>query len=338
MRRAAHQRSRKTPVSYRNSPPAARGRRFGGAGLRRGRRRHRKERRRHPPRDRLGGADPAGVRPPRRPPRGLGSATAPLRPSRGTAGAAPGSARAPRSGDRRGPSAAEPRSSTLRPGPGGGRRPGGRYSPRRPRSALRAERRGAGRAAGRALLSRAPPAPAPPRPPRAPPPGGRRRSPLLRSAPSRPVPFPPRGGAGGGAGPRPSSPPPLGAGSAEGWAGPRRAARCSARLRSAPLGSAAQPGEERERGEGRDRRAQPRRPPPGPRPAARPARPHRRPREDGRLAELRGQPDVRWLLPGGRHCGLLRRQVRLGSHGRRHLPEHHGEGGSGAGAGKGEPA
>lgn len=34
---------------------------------------------------------------------------------------------------------------------------------------------------------------------------------------------------------------------------------------------------------------------------------------------------MRWLLPGGRHCRLLRRQIRLGSHGRGRLPEHHAE-------------
>lgn len=34
---------------------------------------------------------------------------------------------------------------------------------------------------------------------------------------------------------------------------------------------------------------------------------------------------MRWLLPRGRHCRLLRRQIRLGSHGRGRLPEHYGE-------------
>lgn len=34
---------------------------------------------------------------------------------------------------------------------------------------------------------------------------------------------------------------------------------------------------------------------------------------------------MRWLLPGGRHCRLLRRQIRMGSHSRGRLPEHYGE-------------
>lgn len=124
---------------------------------------------------------------------------------------------------------------------------------------------------------------------------------------------------GGGAGPRPSSPRP-----------PAPAARRAGLGWAAPLAAALGPLERRER-----RRASPRLTSAAARPAPRrslppPARRRRRPRpaEDGRLAELRGQPDVRWLLPGGRHCGLLRRQIRLGGHGRRHLPEHHGERGA----------
>lgn len=212
------------------------------------------------PRGRLGAPSPAGGP-------DVGSAPeaptiAPLRQPRGTAGAGPGSARASPAGNSAAPRPEEPRSNL---GTGGGRRPGGRYSPRpaEPRDPGRAAAPGLRPRVGSALL----PSPVHRHPP--PPPAPRssaRRTAPFPAAPLRSVPPPPaaRGAAPGRAPPplRPSAP-------AARRAGLGRAAPLAAALGSALLRRRAGRGEPERKGTGPPR--------PAPPPAARPV-PRRPPR------------------------------------------------------------